>query len=634
MKSTSPWRNWAAFALIAAVVLAVFGQVTHFDWVSWDDDQLVYANPLYNPLTAEKIALVWRGAYLDLYTPLTYSAWAGLALLSWQPQIHLAPAGAPTHLTPGTFHAANLLLHLGCALLAFALLRRLIDEGGKFPKAALCGVLFFALHPIQAEAVAWISELKGMLSSFFVLAARWQFVVSLQSEKRARLHAGCAVFLFLLALLSKPAAVPAPLMALLLGRLASEFSWRELARRLWGWWILAVGFAVVAKLSQPAANIQVPLLHRPFIAGDALAFYLAKLAWPLQLAPHYGRTPDRLMAHGWAWFSWLIPAALALVLFKSKRRWLLLPMALFAVPLLPVLGLVPFRFQGYSTVSDRYVYLALLGPAFIVAKLLANRPRSYPAFGVALTLMAVLAFRQTATWADSKTLFDHTVKVNPQSWMALHNLGVLVDTDGDTQLAGQLFEEALKYNPHSKEALNNLGFLLVSRHDLDGAEKFIRRSLEEDPDYGIAWANLGSVMMEQNKPEKALGYYQKAVALMPLVADPHSNLGVTLTKLRQPQNAIAEFQKALALQPESSETLYNLGLAQVQLREVLAARQSFEQAAKIQPDYWEARHAVGLTFWMQGDHAAAVKVWKALLTENPSYAPAAGAVAAAEKMNR
>jgi hypothetical protein len=177
-----------------------------------------------------------------------------------------------------------------------------------------------------------------------------------------------------------------------------------------------VPFLVIARVVQPAADVTPPpMWARPLIAGDALAFYLDKLVWPVGLTTNYGRTPQAILASGVAYWTWLVPAVVAVVLWRARNRTLTAAALLFAAGLLPVLGLTTFLYQQFSTVADRFVYLSMLGPALAVAWLMSRRwDRRTVGVATAIPIaLGVLAFRQALVWENRVTLYGHLVVTRP-----------------------------------------------------------------------------------------------------------------------------------------------------------------------------------------------------------------------------
>lgn len=422
--SSVPSSNWLARRLwwivpagLVASVVAVYGQTARHELLTWDDLQHIVANPNVNPPSWAGVARSWREPYWGLYAPLSYTWFAAEAALA----LRRAPDGT-TRLDPAVFHLGNVLLHAGSTLLVYWLLRRLLARSFApaacwtparaspsaialescasqapatptgAPSAAspatilACGAAaaLFALHPVQVESVAWVSEGRGLLCAFWSLVALWQWVVYWQSgDGRAAVrHYAAATAAYVLALLSKPAAVAVPLMAGVLAvgwfpapssAEASGRSWRAAARSLAPWFVGAAAWTVLTKLLQPDADADfvAPWWARPLVAGDALAFYLSKLVAPWGLCPDYGRSPRWVMAQGTFYVAWLVPAALvaSLACLRGRRVWLT-AVGLSVAWLVPVLGFVPFEYQRISTVADRYLYLAMFGPALALAWLL------------------------------------------------------------------------------------------------------------------------------------------------------------------------------------------------------------------------------------------------------------------------
>ncbi len=532
--------------LLVGAVFLIYAQVVKFEFLIWDDAGLIYDNPLYNPPNMANFSSIWRTQHLDLYIPFTYSAWHIITGLWWSDTTYLSPTGTNIHFPAYPFHAANFLLHIGCVLLVYSMLRLILSYDTKQQAAndelqasrlqnwhviaSGCGALFFALHPLQVESVAWASELKGVLCSFFTLLSWWQFMKSLQIG--SKFHAQGLEFgslvCYILAVLAKPTAIPAPLIALLLGKIVSDLSWRDLFIKLRFWWLICLAAIIIAHKAQPAETIVSLWWWRPFVAGDALAFYLGKLFWPFNLSPHYPRTPSILMEHWWAYAMWLVPALLVIAAWSSRHKQLKIAIALWFVPLIPVLGLITFLYQRLSTVADRYNYLALLGPAFLLAWAI-NKRKSPILVGLAffyVSTLGFLSYRQSMVWSDSVTLFNHSLAMSSRSWVSKVNLGALARQRGQTDLAINLYRQGCAEPTLDPVMLNDYGTTLGKWNALSDAESCFRRAISIAPNYAEAWSNLGTLYIISNHWAQAIEVYQRAIKIDSHSAELYMNLGL------------------------------------------------------------------------------------------------------------
>ena len=502
--ASSPWHRW--IPIVAAI--AVYGQACGFAWVSWDDPIHVTAHPGIEPPTWEGVAHVWQEPYRQLYIPVSYTLFAAEAAACRLLGFEAAD--------PRLFHAVGVVLQALAAGLVHRLLARLVGSG--WP--AVAGAVLFAVHPLQAESVCWISEQRGLLATVGALVCMNLFVAACQDAPLRPWHDrrawGAAVALCI-ALLAKPSAVAAPVVLACLLRWPVGWSWRDVARAVWP---LAVPAAVIAAATrglQSAANVFAPLWSRPIVAGDALAFYAAKLVAPAGLCMEYGRTPAVVVAD---------PAAVALAVAT-----LLVVLAIFIVPrlaacrgplalalagLAPVLGLVPFTFQEYSTVADRYAALPLLAPAVAVAFLCRGAgPFRAAVVAAGLVLLAAVSAMQVATWRDSETLYRHAMRVNPRAIHARMNLGLVLLDKGKLAVAAPLLAEAVSLAPTYAKARYNLG---LAHHDAGRpaeAEASYRRAIDLDPGYAEAHNNLGILLCEQGRVAEGRDHFLAALRLQP-----------------------------------------------------------------------------------------------------------------------
>ena len=529
---------WIALFL-TLITGAVFHDVLSAGFVRWDDNLHVYDNPYLHPASVANLARFWSAPYRHLYVPVSYSLYWLLAHAAHLSAPVQTPDGIWVDLSPRVFHAANLLLHLVNVLLVFALLRRLLPSknAGATDWAAGAGAMLFAVHPVQVESVAWISEMRGLLAGMLSLLALLAYVRSAGAEQANRWYF-LATLLFALALLAKPSAVAVPLMAGLIDALILNRPMRVWGRALALWVLLCAGLLWITHGAQPVMTaIVTPLWTRPFIAGDALAFALGKMLWPASLGIDYGRSPVWVMTHGWAYWTGLLPLTLGILAWwwRSRFPWLTASYGLVIAALLPTLGLTPFVFQIYSTVADRYLYLALLGPALALAwglqmawKLGAWKERLRLAAGTACSVILLLcglgSSVQTLCWQNSVALFTQALTVNPRSWGAANNLAAVLLDQGHPQEALGPLATALRLRPDYAEAHANLGVAWIGLGQTNRAEAEFRVATEDDPGVATAWNGLGATLLAQGHSEDAAAAFRQALTLQPGSPQAQTNL--------------------------------------------------------------------------------------------------------------
>jgi len=531
------------------VPLFALWPVTTAKFTTWDDLETVAENPRLESVSRATLSYYWRHPAMDLYIPVTYSAWALLASL---PQGTVARSSSTTStLNPAWFHCANLAVHMLCGLVIFGILRRLLQK--QWP--AVAGALLFLLHPVQVEPVAWMSGLKDALAGVLGLFALYGYVRSVRppDNPQGGRWFEVATLAFVLALLAKPSAMAVPLAALVVGILWFEQSMVAVLRRLWLWFGLAALCGILVTITQPASHLDaVPLWQRLFVASDALLFYFRQLVWPARLAVDYGRTPQSVLSHWSGYATVVVVAASALFAwyFRTRMREVWIGGVLFVALLLPVLGLVPFDFQHYSTVADHYVYMALLGPALIAGGVLSRAPRwGFAVMAIVLGCLAVKSHAQTMTWQDGRALFTHMVVVNPKSFLGHNNLGFEIVAAGAPADAIPHYEEAIRLFPGYRDAHANLAWVRARLGDRQGAIDEYRRALAIDPDFLQARQGLASSLAAANQLEESLVAMRRVLELSPDSGVWHANTGAVLARLGRYTEAIVEYEEALRLEP-------------------------------------------------------------------------------------
>jgi len=426
------------------------------------------------------------------------------------------------------YHLLNILLHVFSALLLVRILRKLGIRGSWLAAG------IFALHPVMVESVAWISELKNMLSGVFFLSAALAYLTYTETGRR-RLYIS-ALGLFILGLLSKTSITPFPLAMLAVvwwkrGRIALR---RDIVPLL-SFFLAGILFGLITlyvertHIGTRGPEYEFSLIERCLIAGRAIWFYLGKVFLPVNLMISY---PRWVLSAG-VWWQYLFPAAALVagcILWAMRKSWRA-PAAVFfyfAAMLLPYLGFLSLFAFRYSFAADHYQYLAAIGPMVLGAGLVDKAVGSargngrvlMPAVTVMLLLtLGMSSWKQSGMYSDAETLYRTTIRKNPDSWMAHNNLGLLLANRGRTDEALIHYQKALELNPNHAKTHNNLGLLL---------------------------ANTG-------RPDEAMAHYQKALEINPTSAEAHYNLGLLLANIGRPDEAMAHFRKALEINPNLAE---------------------------------------------------------------------------------
>ncbi len=548
--------------VVGALSMLVFARTLGAEFLLWDDDLHVTGNARFDPVTLRSVASFWTEPFLGLYVPASYTLFA---LEAWG-------TGGPD---PRIFHAVSVALHACNAALVVILLARL----GARPTGAALGGILFALHPLQVESVSWISEQRGLLAACFGLGALVVYARPVRSL-RGDLFSGA---LLVLALLAKPSAVVVPALALLVEIAILRRGLRFAAPRLATGFVAAAAILVVTKSLQADETLKgiVAVPDRFLVAADALEFYARKFVVPIGLAADHGRRPALVVAHGLDWT--LAATTLVLVaamLVPQVRRVVILPFAMFVAALAPVLGLVPFAHQDISTVAERYAYLALLGPALLVARAWPERPALALRSLAAVTALALgaLSFVQAGHWRDTEAVFERVLVVNRRSWIAHTNRGLARQTRGELGAAATEYEAALAAKPDHARALNNLGILLVQRGQAAEGEALVLRAIEADPRYPRPHMNLAAIRGNQGRFEEAEVSARRAVELAPLDPTMWATLGNVLLRRQRAAEAQAAFVRTLELRPRDLEGWLGLGQAHEALGRRSEAIASFERA--------------------------------------------------------
>jgi tetratricopeptide (TPR) repeat protein len=535
-----------AGAALIVIVLLVFGQVRSFGFVDYDDGDYVFRNPhLSQGPLLERVRWAFGAFHAANWHPVTWLSFIADATLFG--------------LDPGWLHTENLLLHAANAVLLCAVLVRLTGSVG----ASALAAALFAVHPLRAESVAWVTERKGLLMALYSLLTLQAYVSYARRPTTGRLLAVAG--LLTLALMAKPQAVTLPLLLLVfdwwpLGRIGGPASRTAVGRAVREKVPLlvlsaAVTFLVVAAQRQGGALAPIAALSVETRLANAVVApvrYLALSLWPSGLALAYPLAVQPVWRLGCAAVL-LAAISLAVVRWRHARPWLAAGWLGFLVLLAPVTNL--FQAGGQS-LADRYTYLPHL-PLLLLLVWSGRIPAAHPgmrrtvvvaALGTCL-LFGVVAHRQAVLWRDEGDLFAHAVAVTSGNWKMHYDLANTLERRGDAAAAERHYRLALEARPDYPEALNNLGSLYGRRGEQERARALFLAAVNRAPGYGLAWFNLGVNREQAGDDTGALEAYGRARALQPANAALRVRLGALLIRQGWTDDGRAECREALRLDP-------------------------------------------------------------------------------------
>ena len=566
--------------LLALITLLAYWPVAHNGFVNYDDNVYVTKNPVVQH------GLTWAGVKWAFTTEHS-GYWHPVTWLSHMLDCEWFGLNAGAH------HSVNLLFHAANTVLLFLLLLRLTRE--LWPSAFVAAL--FAWHPLHVESVAWISERKDVLSTFFALLSLLAYARhaqrrlrvepsslrsaaprSRESKANLALDYALALFFFALGLMSKPMLVTLPLVMLLLdywplGRMAGVESQGSGVLRLvlekWPFFLLTILSCIVTYLGQSREGValtiqQFPLYPRLANALTSYGQYLGKTFWPSDLAVLYP------LPNHWSW-AWVMMAATAvgLLLVLSWLVWrahrpcpyLLVGWLWYLGTLVPVIGLVQV---GSSAMADRYTYFPLVGVFIAVAfgvRDLANRFQ-FPKAVVAavavgtLALCLMLTENQLRYWRDSELLFAHTLAVSAEeNPSAQINYGAALEEKGRLVEALVQYREAACIMPGDVDVRYDIGNTLDKMGRPEEALPELLLAVQLNPKQPILRDTLGAVLVELGRFDEALDQFTEAVRLYPAYPAAHFDLGKLLLKQGHDAGAMDEFRAALWLDPDNFQTL-------------------------------------------------------------------------------
>jgi Tfp pilus assembly protein PilF len=580
-------ENIVFLILIQLLVVATFWPAMQCEFVDWDDPIYVTQNQhVRGGLTPAGVAYA--------FTTFDSHNWIPLTWLSYELDATLFG------LNPASFHAVNIAWHSLNAGLLYIVLYRL--TGSRYRSAAVAAL--FAVHPLHVESVAWVSERKDVLSTFFLLLTLLAYQrYSLQPNRSRYL---VVTLLMTLGLLAKSMVVTLPLLLLLidvwpLQRVRFRANPESVTTDDYGrtpWqlifekiplFLLALADGLITIAAQKSAMTASTILPWSSRLGNAVcsyAWYLKATFWPVGLCAYYSHPREALSPATIGVSAILLLVLTALVFLRGRQaRHLHFGWWWFVISLLPVIGLLQVGSQAHA---DRYAYVPHIGLLTLLVweshRLLVRwkwgRPIATVAAVVAIGGCSVLTWQQTQTWLSSETVWNQALKVDRYNAIAHTQLGQAAMRNRDWDAAANHFTDVMIRRPSDPDAILSLGYIRQQQQKWDLAADYYLWMLRLSPRNPMALQNLASL------PPGVIPTPQRSVA------DEKNRQGLEQARRGHLQAALQLFQEAAEMDPQEVRSKTNAATALEELNRVEEARAFYERALRAKPLDAEALHGL------------------------------------------
>ncbi len=568
--------------VFAFVIIAYFP--TFFNgFVNWDDDLQVTDNPDITGLSLLHILKIFSSYYAGMYQPLTTLCFAVIYKLF--------------ALNAGAYHTFSLLLHMVNIFLVFRLVSKFTDK----KDVVFAVTALFAISPVQTATVAWVSATSTLMYSLFFLAALNVYIDYIRAEERKPRKYFLTLLFFLMAILSKSAAVTLPLVLLLCDYFFnSRVSKKDLFNKI-PFFIISIAFGILTIISRNDAVHFFNLtqvygyFNRILFIAFALSFYITSVFAPLKMSAFHAypeQNGDILPLIFYVAPFFILAIIVFLFLVKKHRKELVFGTLFFLFSISIMIELIPV---GTDIVKERYTYLPCVGLyfaffSFLYGSIKKNESKKYLSYFVVFVsvLFIVLSIIRIRTWKDSFTMWNDVLSKYSDCPEAHNNRGVIFVERGLYDNALRDFNKAIEIRQYYPDAYYNRGLTYDKQGLYDKAIPEYSKAVQINNKYLDAYYNRGVLYGKLGLFRQAISDYTSVIALNPAHAEAYNNRGIVYSNMGLFEKAINDFNKAMAYQPDYSDAYYNRGIAYGSQGLYDKAISDFSKAIELKPDFSDA----------------------------------------------
>ena len=638
------------FITITLVVIFItFSPCLKNGYCNWDDYHLITANNSIKNLSWKNIKEMVTSGYVGTYIPLT--------IFSFAVEYKFF------NLNPRVSHTINLVFHLLNVILVFWLIYLLSNNLA----ISIVVSLLFGIHPLHVESVAWATERKDMLYSFFFLGSLIAYIYYKRFGYKK--HFFFSLFMFILSILSKPMAVTLPLVLILFDYyFEKRFTIRQIYFKS-PFLIPAIFFSIINIHFQGSSSVAlINYFKHILVFCHNILFYFYKIIIPLNLSCFYPY-PDSF-EYALPIFFLISPAIIAglvilIILTKKVTHKIIFGALFFIITILPVSQVIPLIAPAIA--ADRYTYIPAIGLFYIAGiiffwlyndfkKLATARVISVICLIVGLFLYSFLSYKRCQIWKDSITLWNDVLKKYPESPLAYNNRGNAYNLLGEYSKAVDDFNKAIEFNPELELSYFNRGTVYERLELYDKAIADFTTALNIQPNFAMGYVDRGSIYCRIGEYEKAYNDLTRALQLKPNLVEAYYNLGVLFFRLNNYNlalehyyhalsidpyftvvyisradiyfisgdygRAIEDYTKALEIDSLNVDAYYNRAVTFARVGKLDKALSDYNQTLKLEPDYAQAYNNRGNIYLNFGESEKAIKDYNRAIELDSNYAQA------------
>jgi Tfp pilus assembly protein PilF len=530
-------------------------------------------------------------------------------------------------MNPGIYHLTNVLLHIGCGILVYFLINALIKNWF----ISLLSSLFFIVHPINSEAVAWISGRSNGISLFFFLSSFLLYLYSYKEDKHSLIFCFIlSLICYLLAMLGKESAILLPFYLLIFNKFFHKnYNFNKLFPYFVIGFVYLIARAIFIKHligiespHKPVEGILTPILLRI----ESFVRYIILLVYPHNFSAHHP-IPTEFSESAFILISeFFIVIIFLFLIYKNSENTIKFSILWILISLFfPVI----FIFHINALVAERLLYTGTVGLSFIFEKCLSyieivkNKFFKFGLFVLGIFILLIfscITFNRGKVWQNSLNLWQEAYKKYPDSWLINFNLATSYDAIEQLDAAIEYYNRVLKIGTPSKNALagvyNDLGIVYAKLKEYNKAYEYFTLAIENEPKNHVAYYNLGKLFLELNQPENARVFFLKSLEIFPYYTQARE--GLELARIAWINKKIAEFETQIKKEPRNAELYFELGSAYLEIKQWQKGIENLEKAVSIKPDFIKAHLNLGNAYVETGRVKEGIEHYNIIIKLGPN----------------